>query len=128
MISFSPIYCIHFIMHPCWDNVIDPKKEICRLKKNWLFMIMVLGCLNIISSSSMFSSFHQFITNPTEEAINKSLPGMKKVCVIILQLHKNINFVFCILQAIKIADLNVTSYLLFVLALYINYLPLVINK
>ena len=56
-----------------------PKDEIFRLKKNWLFMTLLLGCLNLISYTSTFSSFHQFITNPKEEAINRSLPGMNEV-------------------------------------------------
>ena len=41
---------------------------------------MMLGGLQKISYASIFSSFHQFITNPTKETINRSLiTGMKEV-------------------------------------------------
>lgn len=56
----------------------DPKKEICRLKLNWLFMT-IIAALYAISYTSVSSSFHQFITNPREENINRSLPETREV-------------------------------------------------
>lgn len=38
---------------------------------NWLFL-MILASLGSISYTSVLSSFHQFITNPREEDINKT--------------------------------------------------------
>lgn len=62
----------------------DPKREICRLKTNWFF-ITVIASLYAISYTSVSSSFHQFITNPREQDINMSQPGMDKVGVNNLQ-------------------------------------------
>ena len=56
----------------------DPKKEICRLKLNWFFMMMI-AALYAISYTSLSSSFHQFITNPKDSSINRSVPGMEEV-------------------------------------------------
>ena len=42
-------------------------------------MTLVCGSLNATSYSSMYSSLHEFITNPVERAINRSLPGMEEV-------------------------------------------------
>ena len=56
----------------------DPKREICRLKTNWFF-ITVIASLYAISYTSVSSSFHQFITNPREQDINRSQAGMDEV-------------------------------------------------
>ena len=43
--------------------------EICRLRWNWFYMIL-LACLNVIDYSSPLPSFHQFVTNPTAQQLN----------------------------------------------------------
>ena len=43
--------------------------EICRLRWNWFYLIL-LGCLDVINYSSPLPSFHQFITNPTAQQLN----------------------------------------------------------
>ena len=43
--------------------------EICRLRWNWLYLILV-SLLLFISYTSIISSFHQFITNPTAQQLN----------------------------------------------------------
>ena len=42
--------------------------EICRLRWNWLYLILVSPL--IISYNSIMSSFHQFVTNPTAQQLN----------------------------------------------------------
>lgn len=56
----------------------DPKKELWRLRGNWFFMTLN-AALFAISYTSVSSSFHQFITNPREENINRSLPETQEV-------------------------------------------------
>ena len=58
----------------------DPKSEIRRLKLNWLFMMVIAG-LYAVSYTSISSSFHQFITNPTQQQINRSFPDTKQVYI-----------------------------------------------
>ena len=41
----------------------DPRREIWRLRLNWLFLITI-GSLYAISYTAISSSFHQFMTNP----------------------------------------------------------------
>ena len=67
-------YCLH--LHG--STLTDPKKELWRLRGNWLFMTLN-AALFAISYTSMSSSFHQFITNPREETINRSLPETQEV-------------------------------------------------
>ena len=43
--------------------------EICRLRWNWFYLILVNPLL-FISYTSIISSFHQFITNPTAQQLN----------------------------------------------------------
>ena len=43
--------------------------EICRLKWNWLYLI-ILHCLESIGYSSPLPSLHQFVTNPTAQQLN----------------------------------------------------------
>ena len=47
----------------------DPKKEIWRLRMNWLFLI-ISGSLYAISYTAISSSFHQFMTNPQAVDLN----------------------------------------------------------
>ena len=48
---------------------VDVKKEIWRLRFNWLFLCG-LGSLYAISYTSISSSFHQFVTNPPAYKLN----------------------------------------------------------
>ena len=43
--------------------------EICRLRWNWFYLIL-LHCVDAISYSSPLPSLHQFITNPTAQQLN----------------------------------------------------------
>ena len=43
--------------------------EICRLRWNWFYLI-ILACLSVIGYSSPLPSFHQFVTNPTAQQLN----------------------------------------------------------
>ena len=43
--------------------------EICRLRWNWFYLIL-LACLDVIDYSSPLPSFHQFVTNPTAQQLN----------------------------------------------------------
>ena len=43
--------------------------EICRLRWNWFYLILV-SPLVYISYTSTLSSFHQFVTNPTAPQLN----------------------------------------------------------
>ena len=61
------------MIHCC--SPADPKKEILRLKINWVF-IMVLGSLYAISYTAISSSFHQFMTNPTASSLNQTQPSL----------------------------------------------------
>ena len=75
-------------------------------QKNWFFM-MVLAALYAISYLPVSSPFHQFITNPREDAMNRSLPcshekGILQIILIITiiihvshSVHFSINFTFC---------------------------------
>ena len=45
------------------------EKEICRLKWNWFFLIL-LAALDVVNYSSPLPSFHQFVTNPTVQQLN----------------------------------------------------------
>ena len=47
----------------------DPfKKELWRLRFNWLFTVLMVP-LYSVSQIGISSSFHQFVTNPTAEQI-----------------------------------------------------------
>ena len=43
--------------------------EICRLRWNWFYLIL-LHCLDSINYSSPLPSLHQFVTNPTAQQLN----------------------------------------------------------
>ena len=43
--------------------------EICRLRWNWFYLILLV-CLYVINYSSPLPSFHQFVTNPTAQQLN----------------------------------------------------------
>ena len=43
--------------------------EICRLRWNWFYLILLM-CLNVINYTSPLPSFHQFVTNPTAQQLN----------------------------------------------------------
>ena len=43
--------------------------EICRLRWNWFYLILLV-CLDVINYSSPLPSFHQFVTNPTAQQLN----------------------------------------------------------
>ena len=43
--------------------------EICRLRWNWFYLILLV-CLDVINYSSPLPSFHQFVTNPTTQQLN----------------------------------------------------------
>ena len=43
--------------------------EVCRLRWNWFYLILVVS-LNVIDYSSPLPSFHQFVTNPTAQQLN----------------------------------------------------------
>ena len=72
---------MHFMAIYLFKYHIAPKNEILRLKKNWFFVAFVLPILDVISYTYIFSSLHQFITNPQEDSINRSKPGMEEVFV-----------------------------------------------
>ena len=44
-------------------------REICRLRWNWFYLILA-SPLMFISYSSIMSSFHQFVSNPTAQQLN----------------------------------------------------------
>ena len=43
--------------------------EICRLRWNWFYLIL-LHCLDSINYNSPLPSLHQFVTNPTAQELN----------------------------------------------------------
>ena len=53
----------------CLLFVFSAATEICRLRWNWFYLILVSPLL-MISYTSILSSFHQFITNPTAQQLN----------------------------------------------------------
>ena len=49
--------------------IASSEKEICRLKWNWFFLIL-LGILHGVNLSSPLPSLHQFVTNPTAQQLS----------------------------------------------------------
>ena len=49
----------------------DPRREIWRLRLNWLFLITI-GSLYAISYTAISSSFHQFMTNPKADDLRNT--------------------------------------------------------
>jgi len=68
-------------------------RELWRLRLNF-FVLLVISFMGGIGYSSVLSSLHQFVTNPTLEKLN----GTEKVCVL------------GIIQQIKEEVFNVTGY------------------
>ena len=53
--------------------------EICRLKWNWLYLI-ILHSLESIGYSSPLPSLHQFVTNPTAQQLNGTGREVRSPC------------------------------------------------
>jgi len=56
--------------------------EICRLRWNWLYLILLV-CLDAINSNSPLPSLHQFVTNPTAQQLNGTGRGNKAIATIV---------------------------------------------
>ena len=69
--------------------------EICRLRWNWFYLILLAPVISI-SYNSIISSFHQFVTNPTAEQLNgtwkedkvKVIPADTSYCHTAYHTHK----------------------------------------
>lgn len=46
-------------------------EQLCQIRKNWIFF-MIAASLYSISYTSVSSSFHQYVTNPTISELNYS--------------------------------------------------------
>lgn len=60
--------------------------EICRLRWNWFYLIL-LASLDVINYSSPLPSFHQFVTNPTPQQLNGTGRELQVLYITIFIMH-----------------------------------------